>query len=98
MKKFLVYLLTLVIVIFGVTFTFKNNQSVEINYYFDFQQTLQLPVLLMITLIIGVLLGMLTNMMIVLKLKTQLRVAKKEIKQNTQELTNLRTIPIKNSI
>lgn len=57
MKKLSYVVLIVVVALFGLTFSYKNHQPVEINYYFGLHFQGQLPVLLFITFALGLLAG-----------------------------------------
>ncbi len=57
MKKLLYVTLIVVVALFGLTFTYKNPQPVELNYYFGLHFQGRLPLLLLITLALGLVAG-----------------------------------------
>ena len=57
MKKLIYTLLIVVVALFGLTFSYKNHQPVEINYYFGLHFQGQLPLLLFLTFALGLLAG-----------------------------------------
>ena len=59
MKLFFYLLLFVAVVAFGLTFSLKNPQLVEINYYPDVVISSPLVVVLLVTLLLGVLIGVL---------------------------------------
>ncbi|HDH16776.1 MAG TPA: DUF1049 domain-containing protein, partial [Gammaproteobacteria bacterium] len=63
MKLFLYLLLFIVIVVIGLTFSLKNPQLVELNYYPDIAISAPLVVVLLVTLLLGMLIGMLMTLM-----------------------------------
>lgn len=93
MKLFLYLLLFIVIVAFGLTFSLKNPQTIELKYYSDIALTAPLVVVLLVTLLLGMLLGMLTTLMPQLRRKRELQRAKKEIRKLGKELQLLTPMP-----
>lgn len=83
-----------IIIIAGITFATLNSHSVVIRYYFN-QATLPLALLLAITVGVGFLLGAFAMLTLWWRAKQANRRMKQRIKAIEQELTNLRTIPIK---
>lgn len=61
MKKLFYVLLIAVVAVFGLTFSYKNYQTVEINYYFGLHFQGRLPLLLFITFSLGLLAGYLAG-------------------------------------
>lgn len=98
MKLFFYLLLFIAVVAFGLTFSLKNPQLVEISYYPDILITVPLVVVLAVTLLLGVLIGILVMFWSQLRKRRQLAHAKKEIRKLTEEVQNLRALPIKDSI
>lgn len=79
----------------GITFVFKNQQVVELRYYFGVEWSGPLSLALLTTLAIGVAVGYLASLRMVIRMQRQLVQARKEIRQIEQEVTNLRALPIK---
>ena len=99
MKLFFYLLLFIAVVAFGLTFSLKNPQLVEISYYPDIRYyRRRWSSSLLVTLLLGVLIGMLVMFMSQLRKRRQLARAKKEIRKLTEEVQNLRALPIKDSI
>lgn len=63
MKKLLYVVLIVVVALFGLTFSYKNHQPVEVNYYFGLHFQGQLPLLLFITFALGLLVGYVTALL-----------------------------------
>ena len=57
MRRFGYVFFIAVIALFALTFSFKNRQIVEIDYYFGLNFVGQLPLLLLLTFAAGALLG-----------------------------------------
>ncbi len=97
MKLFLYLLLFIVIVAFGLTFSLKNPQLIELNYYPDVVISSPLTVVLLVTLLLGVLIGVLAMSVSKLRKGRELTRARKEILKLSEEVQNLRSLPIKDS-
>ena len=57
MKKLIYVVLIVAVALFGLTFSYKNHQFVELNYYFGLHFQGRLPLLLLITFALGLLVG-----------------------------------------
>jgi len=97
MKLFLYLLLFIAITAFGLTFSLKNPQTIEINYYPDIVLTAPLVIVMLVTLLLGMLIGMLTTLMPQLRRKRELLRAKKEIRKLGKELQQQSALPISDS-
>jgi len=98
MKLFFFLLLFVAVVAFGLTFSLKNPQLVEINYYPDVVISSPLVVVLLVTLLLGVLIGILVMSLSQLRRRRELARARKEVLKLTEEVQNLRALPIKDSV
>ena len=98
MKLFFFLLLFVAVVAFGLTFSLKNPQLVEINYYPDVVISSPLVVVLLVTLLLGVLIGLLAMSLSQLRRRRELSRARKEVLKLTEEVQNLRALPIKDSV
>lgn len=97
MKLFLYLLLFIVVVAFGLTFSLKNPQLIELNYYPDVVISSPLTVVLLVTLLLGVLIGVLAMSVSKFQKGRELARARKEIVKLSEEVQNLRSLPIKDS-
>lgn len=97
MKLFFYLLLFVVIVAFGLTFSIKNPQSIELNYYPDIVISLPLVVALLVTLLLGVFIGMLAMSVSRYSCSRELKRTQKENQKLNKEIQNLRSLPIKES-
>ena len=98
MKLFFYLLLFIVLVAFGLTFALKNSQLIELNYYPDIVISSPLVVVLLVTLLLGVLTGVLVMSVSRFSRHRELKRAQKEIHKLNEELQNLRSLPIKETI
>ncbi|MEA1888632.1 MAG: lipopolysaccharide assembly protein LapA domain-containing protein [Pseudomonadota bacterium] len=98
MKLFFYLLLFIAIVAFGLTFSLKNPQLVELNYYPDIVISAPLAVVLLVTLLLGMLIGILTTVMSQLRKHRELQRAKKEIRKLNKELLQLSPSPSRDSV
>lgn len=94
--RIITYILALIILIFGITFACLNAESVSINFYVT-TRSLPLSLLLAITFSFGCLLGLMATFVIYIKQKSQIYSLKQRIKTAETEITNLRTIPLRDT-
>ena len=94
--RIILYIILLLIILLGVTFAYLNADAVVFNYYFG-EQSIPLSLLLVYFLGAGLILGFLVMSISWIKLKSANLCLKKRLKCATQEVENLRSIPIKDS-
>lgn len=80
--------------LFGILFAVLNYEQVQINYYFGTSQ-IPLALMLVLFLVIGALFAAFASIGMVLKYKRQIMKLRREAKNTEREVTNLRSIPIK---
>jgi len=81
MKKLLYVVVFLASLLLGLSFFYKNQQSVSLEYYMGWSAELPLTALLLVTLAIGVLSGYIASLLKSLKLRRNLSKANKTIRQ-----------------
>jgi uncharacterized membrane protein YciS (DUF1049 family) len=84
MRKLLYVLLISAVMVFGLTFVYKNQQMVTLDYYgaqsWGFSWEVQLSFLIIATFIIGLLVGYLFNTLSNLRLRGKLMSANRKLK------------------
>lgn len=95
MKRVFYLIVIVIALLVGITFVFKNQQIVELRYYFGLAWTGPLSLALLITLAIGVAVGYIASLRMVIRMQRQLVQARKDLRQVEQEVVNLRSLPIK---
>lgn len=93
--KRILYTLTFIVVLLGgLLFFAKNNQTLEFNYIVD---TVELPfsLVMLASLGLGVVLGLLATVPLILQLHHRNASLKKRIKKTEKEVDNLRVLPMK---
>lgn len=98
MKLFFYLLLFIVIAVFGLTFSLKNPQLVELSYYPNIVVSAPLVVVMLVTFLLGMLIGMLTTLLPQLRKHRELQRAKKEIRKLSKELQQQSPLAVKDSI
>lgn len=87
-------LLFTALIVIGVVFAMHNSEIVTLGFYFGSQE-MPLSLLLIFTLIVGAILGMLSATWIILRLKRENAALRRKTKLVTEEVENLRAIPLK---
>ena len=87
-------LIILVLIIVGAAFAVHNGDNVTVNYYFG-NLDLPLSLLLIATLIIGAVAGMFSATGSILRLKRENAALRRKSKVVSEEVENLRAIPLK---
>jgi len=95
MKRLLYGILMLAVLLIGITFTTKNAQVVELNYYFGIHWVTSLSFMMLTTLTIGIVLGLLASLAMQARMQRQLLQARRDSRRLEQEINNLRALPIR---
>jgi putative membrane protein len=96
MKRIITFALILLVSLLGLTFALMNAETVQLNYYFGNLQA-PLSLVVVIAIIIGAGLGVLASMGIVLGQKRELAKLRKSARLAEQEVSNLRSLPLKDN-
>jgi len=96
MIGFLKFLFVLIIVAIGLAFHVRNDTNVTIDYYLG-TIDVSLSVVVIASLLIGALLGMITSLGMIVPLRRERSKLRKTIKTAEQEVSNLRSIPLKDA-
>ncbi len=96
MKRIVIFVLLLLVTLLGLSFALMNAESVQLNYYLG---TLQAPLSLVVVLaiILGAGLGVLASLSIVVGQKRELAKLRKSAKIAKEEVSNLRSLPLKDT-
>ena len=97
MKRFLYGCLILTVLLIGVTFTAKNTQLAELNYYLGVHWTTPLSFMLLTTFTVGIVFGLLACLAMLARMQRQLLQVRRENRQLEQEVNNLRALPIRDA-
>lgn len=95
MKRFMYGVMVIIVILVGVTFTTKNAQMVELNYYFDIHWTTPLSFMLLTTFTVGIVFGVFASLAMLARMQRQLLQVRRESRQLEQEVNNLRALPIR---
>lgn len=97
MKRVVYLILALLVLFFGLSFAYKNSETVALNYYLGLHWATPLSLMVVIIFSLGVVFGFIASLGMVVRLQRQLGHARKEIRQIEQEVINLRSLPIKDA-
>lgn len=86
MRRLLYLIVFLIVVVFGVTFTYKNPQTVEVVYYGGIHWEIPLSLLLLITIVTGAVVGAGCVVLSNLKLRHRLARARRDLRHESQTL------------
>ncbi len=80
MMKILYVVVITIVLLIGLTFTYMNNQTVEVKY-FSFRKETSLAVLLLFTLVAGVVSGYVVSVVSSFKSRRKIRHSASELKR-----------------
>ncbi|MCB1850179.1 MAG: LapA family protein [Gammaproteobacteria bacterium] len=92
--RFFKLLFILLVMLVGAAFAVMNAENVNLNYYFGATE-LPLSVVLVGAVCVGAVLGMLAGLAGLASLKRENASLRREARLATEEVKNLRTMPIK---
>lgn len=85
MRKLIYVLIVSVVMVFGLTFVYRNQQVVTLDYYgsqaWGFSWEVQLSLLIIVTFIIGMVIGYLFNALSNLRLRGRLMNSNRKLKK-----------------
>ena len=96
MKRIITFILLLLVSLLGLTFALMNAEMVKLDYYFGSLQA-PLSLVVVIAIIIGAGLGVLAAMSIVVGQKRELAKLRKSARIAEEEVSNLRSLPLKDN-
>lgn len=95
MRRTLYGFLAFSVLLAGITFTYRNSQLVELNYYFGIQWLSPLSFMLLTFLAVGAVLGFLSSLAMVARMQRALLDTRRENRDLLREVNNLRALPIR---
>lgn len=95
MKRLMYGVMIVLMILVGVTFTTKNAQMVELNYYFGIHWTTPLSFMLLTVFTVGISFGVIASLAMLARMQRQLLQVRRENRQLEQEVSNLRALPIR---
>ena len=97
MRQLFAIILFIALLIISTVFALNNNQSIVVDYLFG-QSEMALSTLIFWAALLGLVLGILATTVAVLKLRVQLKRCQNRLNKAEQELKNLRTAPVKDTV
>jgi len=94
MTRFISIVFIILILLLVLLFTLLNAEPVSLNYYLG-QVEQPLALILVVSFVGGALIGLLSSVVVILSSRREVSKLRKQIKSTEQEVTNLRSIPIK---
>ena len=94
MKRIVSFIVVLAIVVVGILFAVLNAEKVGFDYYFD-KTEIELSKILVITLVIGAILGIFASLGMLIRARREISKIKKSAALAEKEISNLRSIPLK---
>jgi putative membrane protein len=89
--------LVILVVILGLVFHLRNDQLITLDYILG-NNELYFSIWLLIALSIGAMLGVLCSLPVIIRLKREKIKLSRQVKLSEKEITNLRVIPVKDTI
>ncbi len=96
MKRIIIFTILLLVALIGLSFALMNAEAVTLNYYFGKLES-PLSLILVIVLALGAVMGVLASMWVVIGQKRELAKLRKAATISEKEITNLRSIPMKDN-
>jgi len=92
--RYIKYLLVLAIMAIGVAFALMNPGEVNIDYYFGTRE-IPLSIVVVAAIGLGAIIGMIASFGRTFKLRRENSALRRKVRVTSQEVNNLRAIPIK---
>ena len=96
MKRIIIITILVLVALIGLSFALMNAEPVTLNYYFGKLQA-PLSLVMVIVLALGAVMGVLASMWVVVAQKREMAKLRKAAKITEKEITNLRSLPMKDS-
>jgi putative membrane protein len=96
MKRIIIFTILLVVALIGLSFALLNADTITLNYYFGKLQA-PLSLIMVIAIALGAVMGVLASMWAVVAQKRELAKMRKAAKITEKEITNLRSLPMKDN-
>ena len=94
MNRIVLWLLIIVVILLGVSFSVLNAERVTLDYYFS-QGEIPLSIVVVASLVLGVLLGIASSLLVMFGMRREQFRLRKQLRLKEQEVSNLRAIPLK---
>lgn len=97
MRRIIGFIVVLLVVLFGLSFSLLNAESVTVDYYFG-ELTLALSLLLVLSIIIGAVAGVVACLAILMSRTREMRRLHRRLADTEKELNELRRLPLKDKL
>jgi len=94
MKRLFAFLVSLIVIVFGLSFAVLNAQPVRLNYYFASAEA-PLSLIVVLAVAAGAILGVFSSLAMVLGSRREVHRLQRKVHLTERELKNLREIPIR---
>ena len=94
MLRLVYFSITLIVILFGITFAVLNAEDVQLNYYLGSVE-LPLSLVLVLAMILGAILGIFASHGFIIGSRRNASKLKRSVEVAEKEIVNLRNIPIK---
>ena len=96
MKRIFLWLLVIIVILLGVSFSVLNAQPVTLDYYFS-KGDIPLSIIVVTSLSLGVLLGIASSLLVIYRIRRELFKLRKQLQLKEKEINNLRAIPLQDN-
>ena len=96
MVRIIYLFIFLILVIFGIVFAVLNAEPVNLNYYFGSKEV-PLSLILVLAMIVGAILGVIASASMIISNRREVMKLRKSVELAEKEVTNLRSIPIRDN-
>lgn len=97
MKRIVKLIFYMLLVLLGLLFAVLNAQKVSLDFYFGSYDGISLAMIMFLAMVIGAGIGFLFCLGQLISARREINKLKKSIQLAEKEVTNLRTIPIKDN-
>jgi len=94
MARIFSFIIILIIIVLGLFFGSINAETVKFDYFFG-TADVALSIAMVLSLFVGAILGVIACMTLIIRLRRQVSKLQKAVATVEKEVTNLRTIPLK---
>jgi putative membrane protein len=94
MLRLLTLVIFIVLLVLAILFTWKNAHTVHIDYFIG-AGDVPLALLLVSTLAVGAVIGIVAMLKIIMGLRFEVARLRKNVKLSEKEISNLRSLPVK---
>ncbi|WP_290651816.1 lipopolysaccharide assembly LapA domain-containing protein [Aquisalimonas sp.] len=96
MRRLLGFVVIVIVILFGLSFSLLNANRVDVDYYFG-TVAAPLSLALLAALIVGAVIGVLTTMGMLLGKQREVYRLRRRVRDSEKELSELRRLPLKES-